>query len=155
MLTFDAITGNNDRHFYNWGIIENIREKFPPSFSPIYDSARALFWNFGDDKITNVCASPDMREEQIKKYCKNSKSKIGIEGENNLNHFELVEHAMRNYPDHRNCMIQVIKNAEMVQEKELLETTYCLLLTRQRRELIEDCLNYRKNKLSVIAKNYD
>jgi hypothetical protein len=43
MLVFDALTGNNDRHFYNWGVIKHIENKKKPTFAPIYDSARGLF----------------------------------------------------------------------------------------------------------------
>ncbi|MDD2385514.1 MAG: HipA domain-containing protein [Bacteroidales bacterium] len=45
MLVFDAIVGNNDRHFYNWGILKNIKNHVAPIFAPIYDTARGLFWN--------------------------------------------------------------------------------------------------------------
>jgi HipA-like C-terminal domain len=45
LLIFDAIVGNNDRHFYNWGIIKDITDTIPPKFSPIFDTARGLFWN--------------------------------------------------------------------------------------------------------------
>lgn len=43
MIAFDALVGNNDRHFYNWGVIDTIkRSKKRPKFAPIYDSARGL-----------------------------------------------------------------------------------------------------------------
>ncbi len=45
MLTFDALIGHNDRHPYNWGVISPIRKAKSPRFSPVYDTARALFWN--------------------------------------------------------------------------------------------------------------
>ncbi|MEX2589735.1 MAG: HipA domain-containing protein, partial [Chitinophagales bacterium] len=72
MLTFDAITGNNDRHFYNWGVITDIQNVKLPKFAPIYDTARALFWNFPDDKIDNITQNDEMANIQIEKYGKNS-----------------------------------------------------------------------------------
>ncbi|MEZ4948259.1 MAG: hypothetical protein R2784_02520 [Saprospiraceae bacterium] len=51
LLLFDALVGNNDRHFYNWGVITNIRKNHRPFFSPIYDTARGLFWNLSDSRI--------------------------------------------------------------------------------------------------------
>lgn len=48
MLVFDAIVGNNDRHYYNWGVITDTYGKEQPRFSPIYDTARALFWNLSE-----------------------------------------------------------------------------------------------------------
>jgi len=51
LLLYDAWVGNNDRHFYNWGIVRSIRQSFTPYFSPVYDTARGLFWNDDEDKI--------------------------------------------------------------------------------------------------------
>lgn len=36
LLLYDAWVGNNDRHFYNWGIVRSIRQSFTPYFSPVY-----------------------------------------------------------------------------------------------------------------------
>jgi len=155
MLTFDAITGNNDRHFYNWGVITNVKKETLPVFSPIYDTARALFWNYSDDKIKNVCASEAMRIIQIEKYGSNSKSKIGIEGCKNLNHFQLIEEILKLFHDYRDIVVSLIKKLVSIDESELLNDDYRLLLSHQRRELILDCLNYRKQKLLTIARNYD
>ena len=52
MVFFDAIVGNNDRHFYNWGVIRSIaQDEIEPCFSPVYDTARGLFWNFPEEKM--------------------------------------------------------------------------------------------------------
>jgi len=42
MLLFDAIVGNNDRHFYNWGLLPTYVTKKKPIFAPIYDTARGV-----------------------------------------------------------------------------------------------------------------
>jgi hypothetical protein len=52
MIAFDAIVGNNDRHFYNWGVINTVKKMGkPPKFAPIYDSARGLMWNESEQNI--------------------------------------------------------------------------------------------------------
>jgi hypothetical protein len=51
MILFDAMVGNNDRHFYNYGTIESISTNSIPRFTPIYDTARGLLWNISDKKI--------------------------------------------------------------------------------------------------------
>ncbi len=44
MLIFDALVGNNDRHFYNWAIIRPVKRiQIAPRFAPIYDTARGSF----------------------------------------------------------------------------------------------------------------
>ena len=35
LIAFDAVAGNNDRHFFNWGVITQITGARPPRFSPI------------------------------------------------------------------------------------------------------------------------
>lgn len=55
MITFDALVGNNDRHFYNWGVIDSKKKTYKAlKLSPIYDSARGLLWNFSDQNIINL-----------------------------------------------------------------------------------------------------
>jgi hypothetical protein len=43
LVIFDAVVGNNDRHFFNWGVIRSVESNFQPFFSPVYDTARGLF----------------------------------------------------------------------------------------------------------------
>ena len=79
MLLFDALVGNNDRHFYNWGVVRSITQAFQPYFAPVYDTARGLFWNDTDEKLENRYINHS--ESYLKKYCENSRPKIGWEGE--------------------------------------------------------------------------
>ena len=155
MLTFDAITGNNDRHFYNWGVITDIQNIKLPKFAPIYDTARALFWNFPDDKINNVTQNNKMANIQIEKYGKKSKPKMGIEDRNNPNHFKFIEEAYIRFSDYAHSITKVIKNSLEADETKLIDEEYRYLLSNDRRKLIKDCLNYRKDKLSQIAEKYD
>ena len=155
MLTFDAITGNNDRHFYNWGVITDVQNIKLPKSAPIYDTARALFWNFPDDKIDNVTQNDEMANIQIEKYGKNSKPKMGIEDQNNPNHFKFIEETYIRFPDYTHCITKVIKDSLEVDETTLIDEEYRYLLNEERRKLIKDCLDYRKNKLSQIAENHD
>lgn len=38
LIIFDVVIGNNDRHFFNWGVIRLIENRFQPFFSPVYDT---------------------------------------------------------------------------------------------------------------------
>jgi len=89
LIIFDALVGNNDRHFFNWGIVRSVEGGFKPYFSPVYDTARGLFWNYSEEKLAGVIAANKAIDSHITKYCKTSRPKIGWEGEKNLNHFEL------------------------------------------------------------------
>lgn len=155
MLAFDAITGNNDRHFYNWGVITDIQNIKKPKFAPVYDTARALFWNFSDEKVHNVTRNTEMIRVQIEKYGKNSKPKMGIENRNNPNHFKFMKEAYSRFPAYSHSITNVINHALDVNEGKLIDEQYRYLLSESRRKLIKDCLHYRKQKLSKIAKEYD
>ncbi len=92
MIAFDAIVGNNDRHFYNWGVISKVK-KSPGSsrFSPIYDSARGLLWNFSDETIKKYFEAKKNGGMKVDKYINNAKPRISIEKNKNANHFELIK----------------------------------------------------------------
>jgi len=98
MITFDGLVGNNDRHFYNWGVIINIRKssKTKPTFSPIYDSARGLFWNFSDDNIKKQYDNHKKGGKKIVTYIKNARPRISVEVNKDANHFELIKEVKYN-----------------------------------------------------------
>lgn len=91
MLLFDAIVGNNDRHFFNWGIVEHPEGKTRPRFAPIYDTARAFFWNTSERKLRALRRDPEQYTRKIEDYARRSKPKIGWDDRPELNHFDLVE----------------------------------------------------------------
>src|SRR5690606_34842765 len=91
MIIFDAVVGNNDRHFYNWGIISSpIKSKVEPYFSPLYDSARGLFWNEHVSTIGNYLDN----SSKLNKYVHKSCPRISISSNPKANHFDLVAHIL-------------------------------------------------------------
>ena len=102
LLIFDALVGNNDRHFYNWAVIRSLITGEKPNFSPIYDSARGLFWNDSEEKIKEIYYDKNRISSYISKYSEGSTPKIGWEGISKLNHFDLVE-KIKSLPFVTNC----------------------------------------------------
>lgn len=96
MLIFDGLVGNNDRHFYNWGVIRNLKSSGNPCFSPIYDTARGLFWNEHERKIITLYQNSKELNNYLKKYSVNSKPKTGIDGDPSINHFQLLDYLYNN-----------------------------------------------------------
>ena len=89
---FDSIVGNNDRHFYNWGVIDNTKKsKKLPKFAPIYDSARGLLWNYSDDSIKRNYQSHLQNGRKIVNYIENACPRISIEDDKLANHFTLIK----------------------------------------------------------------
>lgn len=90
MLLFDALIGNNDRHYFNWGVITHLRQNRKPYFSPIYDTARGLLWNLSETKLLSLFSNKQL-DTYLIKYLNGSKPKIGVDGIKDLNHFMLAE----------------------------------------------------------------
>lgn len=91
MIIFDAIVGNNDRHFYNWGVITSAKKTtWKPVFSPVYDSARGLFWNVKDDQLLKFLKY----ESKLEKYIQGSCPRISTQTNKSANHFELVQYIL-------------------------------------------------------------
>jgi hypothetical protein len=150
LLVFDAVIGNNDRHFYNWGIITNFAKTQPPRFSPIYDTARGLFWNKKEDWIQTIIKQPERLQKTIKKYIDSSQPKTGWEGDQNLNHFTLIERIYRK--DERFCdvCLELLNFENLKKVVDLLHSDFKLFMSQERRYLIECCLRLRYERLNEI-----
>lgn len=151
LLVFDALIGNNDRHFYNWAVIRSLRNGEKPVFSPIYDSARGLFWNDSEEKIKAIYNDKSRIDAYISKYSEGSTPKIGWDGISKLNHFDLVE-KLNTLPFVINC-----STMHYVCSKETLNTAFLVidkefsgLLSAERKALIKKCLEYRHNRIKKI-----
>ena len=145
MLVFDAIVGNNDRHHYNWGVVVHGHRRHEPYFSPIYDSARALFWNDSESKLEMIKKDPDPRRLPafIARYVKNSRPKTGWDGVNRPNHFALIQKIYQNYPDL--CLVMsALCHPQLLQSiQETLNSEFGPLMSALRREMILHCLEHR------------
>jgi hypothetical protein len=76
MLVFDCLIGSMDRHPRNWGVIRPSKEPVHFRFAPIYDSARALLWDYPDEKVKRIVAN----EADLQRYVKRSAPRIGLPG---------------------------------------------------------------------------
>jgi len=148
LIIFDALVGNNDRHFFNWGVIRSIESRFKPYFSPVYDTARGLFWNYSENKVYDILVVNKTVDAQIKKYCNGSRPKIGWEGVKNPNHFQLFKKIYDSEfyisRDEIKAMLsQNILNT-MLQE---IDAGFRSLMSENRVILISKCLEYRFNEM--------
>lgn len=151
LIIFDALVGNNDRHFFNWGVIRSIDGSFQPYFSPVYDTARGLFWNDSEEKLRGIVEVNKMVDSHIKKYSKSSRPKIGWEDEKNLNHFQLFK---KIYENEFYISAADIKGLFPSSILELMLTevrqNFQPLMTVNRITMICKCLEYRFNELKKM-----
>jgi len=151
MLVFDAVTGNNDRHFYNWGVVKDIKSKKCPKFAPVYDSARGLFWNDSEAKLEKWYDDPNQIKNRIQKYSEGSRPKIGWEEVDDLNHFELIERIYKEEPTYKEICASLISKENLDKMIKFLDVNFNSYLTSKRIELIKMCLVYRYDRLNAIV----
>lgn len=128
LLAFDAIIGNNDRHFYNWAVITDLEGKKAPTFSPIYDTARGLFWNVPESTIEKKYYQGKGKNEKIntvalEAYIQSSRPKIGWEDWNEkkeINHFQLLELIYKYYPEYQNICKNLFNSLNLQNIQNLL-----------------------------------
>lgn len=152
LLLFDAMVGNNDRHYYNWAVIQPFDNKGKVRFSPVYDTARGLFWNASDDQLAMRIRQKDV-ERYIKKYSDGSKPKLGWNDAGDLNHFRMVKEIFDNHfyitqDDVRN----LFRQETIVAMKEMIKKEFTPFFSNERLLMINECLDYRYNTIWEIIK---
>lgn len=143
MLTFDALVGNNDRHFYNWGVIDTKKKTSKlPSFAPIYDSARGLFWNSSDDNCKKILINHKIGGKRVTKYIDNACPRISIENNRQANHFELIDLIKRYNKDYQSVINEL---ASLENENKVL--------VMLKKEFFHFFSNDRCEVITIIIKN--
>jgi hypothetical protein len=151
MLLFDAWVGNNDRHFYNWGVITDIKGRQKPCFSPVYDTARGLFWNYTEQKIVSLSKNSKELDAQIKKYIAGSCPKIGWDNEVDINHIRLVELiAKYNFGIKRETIHDLFSEENLNNCKKLIHEEFHGLLSSERIYVLNRCLERRIEEIRKV-----
>jgi hypothetical protein len=151
MLLFDCLTGNNDRHYYNWGVVTHIKNKHEPYFSPIYDTARGLYWNNDEKFILSLHNdSEEAQNKRINKYVKNSVPKVSIPGNGKCNHFHLIEFLNNNKYIKKKHVARWTNEKSLEQTLSILNKDFVKLFTQERRLILEKILNLRFQTLKGI-----
>jgi len=152
MITYDAIVGNNDRHFYNWGLISNVRKVNDKrvKFAPIYDTARALFWNDTEDKIKEILSRIQSGQTSIESFCNKSKPRFSFINKTDSNHFDLIRFLSGYKKEYRSCIIELVSEEKENTVINKLKACDYRSISKERIKLINMVLQYRFQKLREI-----
>ena len=143
LLLFDAMVGNNDRHYYNWAVIQPFDKRMKARLSPIYDTARGLFWNASDEQLAMRIKQKDIAR-YVKKYSDSSKPKLGWKDAGDLNHFRMVKEIYDSQFYITRDEIRHLFSSEMLAGmKETIRKEFGRLLSKERTLMINECLDYR------------
>lgn len=150
LITFDAIVGNNDRHFYNWGVIGDIKSNYNKKveFSPIYDTARGLLWNTVESQIQQMYKQyKNGSKDQILAFLKKSKPRFSFIGNPKANHFELIEHLIGYKTEYKEAIARLISPESQKCAIFKLKETIFRYFSSERCYLIVEILNLRFEQL--------
>ncbi len=151
LITFDALVGNNDRHFYNWGVIDYKKKTSKiPKFAPFYDSARGLLWNFDDENVRNHMKAHNSGAKKVIRYIENALPRISCDENTAANHFELVDSLYRLSDEYKEIIIDLSSKEKEEKVLELLKNEFKQFFIRERYELIVLILVLRFQKIRSI-----
>lgn len=150
MLLFDIFVGNNDRHHYNWGVVESLKERSKPTLAPIYDTARGLYWNTSDEKIIQWYRDSQF-SKMIENYCEKSSPKICWSQDNDITHFTLLNELYKSKLGLSRAQIQEFYagiDLDIMIIK--LNEEFSDLIIPQRLMIIIETLKYRYKRIQQI-----
>lgn len=151
MLTFDALVGNNDRHFYNWGIITTKKKSNQmPRFAPIYDSARGLLWNFSDVNVIKYKKLQQSNGKQVVKYINDACPRVSVEGNSEINHFDLIAFLKTNSSEYLQTINELSSLENETAILKMLKLEFYPFFIKERGELISYILTERFKKIREI-----
>lgn len=143
MLAFDCLIGHNDRHPYNWGVIVPIYKIQSPRFAPIFDTARALFWNVPEKRIQQMLTD----KQQLETYIRNCEPPFGWWGEPNVDFFRLMGLIWQSSDKYRPHIEKLLNEQAMEDALRMVDKEFSDLMSPARRQLIKECLHLRYRKL--------
>lgn len=151
MLTFDALVGANDRHFYNWGVIENKKlTNKNPKFAPIYDTARGLLWNFSDDNIVEHYKNLKTGGKKIENYIRKASPRISFEKKQDANHFDIIKFLKKRHGDYKKIINDLSSRNNEEKVINMIQKEFSRYIIPERTELITYIIRERFNKVSEL-----
>jgi hypothetical protein len=151
MLTFDALIGHNDRHPYNWGVIVPVRKEGTPRFAPVYDTARALFWQNDEEYVSQALETDSPK---LAKYIRKCVVPLGWDGETKVDFFRLIGLIWKSYECYRPNIEKFLAVAPLEKSISCLDKEFGLLMSPNRRELIKKCLRQRQELLCESVQKF-
>ncbi|MCR4872099.1 MAG: HipA domain-containing protein [Bacteroidales bacterium] len=149
---YDAMVGNNDRHFFNWAVVQPFEKSKSAYFSPVYDTARGLFWNVSDNRLQMRVENKDMAR-YVQKYCDSSRPKLGWEGVDDINHFSLVKEIFDNqFYIKQDEVFYLFRKDILTQMRKTINDEFGRLLSNVRKTMINECLIYRYKRIKEIIR---
>ncbi len=148
MLTFDALIGHNDRHPYNWGVIVPLRKSSPPRFSPVYDTARALYCTNPEKRIGQMLTNA----VQFERYIKDCAPPVGWDSLPGVDFFTLIALIWQDFAVYRSNIERFLDDGALRGSVIILRKEFSQLMSAESCELLEQCLRLRQQRLKEVVR---
>jgi hypothetical protein len=155
VFIFDALLGNNDRHFYNWAVIRPVRRgSRQPKLAPIYDSARGMCWNHSEDSVVKWLSLLDQPNwKKYDRYLTGASPRFSLESDKEVNHFEFIQHLCQLKKSYLSLAKQLSSQKTEAKVSELLNTDFATLFSPKRRQLMTRIIHDRFATIRSITSN--
>jgi HipA-like C-terminal domain len=151
MIAFDALAGNNDRHFYNWGVIDTKKKTSKlPTFAPLYDSARGLLWNVSDENCKHFLKLHKQNGKKVVNYIEEASPRISIEENKEANHFQLIDFIKIYNKEYKQIVLSLASNENQEKVIRMLQKEFFPMFILERCELIKTIIEARFNRIRSI-----
>lgn len=153
VLIYDALLGNNDRHFYNWAVIRPVRKNgAPPRLAPVYDSARGMFWNHAEPAIVRwlgLLRNPDWKK--YRGYLDGAAPRFSLENNKEVNHFDLIEDLCQRENRYLTHAVDLSSVANQTAVVALLYSEFDRLFSPERLQLMARLIEDRFSQIRFIT----
>lgn len=149
MLAFDCLIGHNDRHPYNWGVIVPIYKLHAPRFSPVFDTARALFWNVPETRVRQMVSD----RKQLETYISKCVPPFSWDKDPDVDFFRLMALIWKQFDEYKPHINKFINETALEQTRRIIDTEFFDLMSSDRRQLIKECLHLRFRKLNETIRS--
>lgn len=149
MLAFDCLIGHNDRHPYNWGVIVPIFKAQSPRFSPVFDTARALFWNVPETRVKQMLSD----RRQLETYIAKCAPPFSWDKEPGVDFFRLIGLIWEHFDKYKPHIEKFLEESPLNDTFQMVDKEFGGLMSSERRQLIRECLHLRHHKLVEAIKS--
>lgn len=143
IIIMDALTGEADRHYENWGIC-HIKNEY--HLLPSFDNSCCLLHVFRDEKAIES----KLKNKTIEDYSLSSPCKISIKGLS-CTHFEFIDYLIENLPNEiKEEFIKDIRKLKKINNKYIKDTVNKIpeeLCSRKHKDLVIEYVICRRDIL--------
>jgi hypothetical protein len=113
--------------------------------------ARGLIWNWSDEALKQHLKNYEQGGKKIDKYIKKASPRISIEGNANINHFDLVAHVHTQYPKYQETINELLSFNNQQLVLEMYNREFAKFFIHERNQLVKLIVNTRFNNLRKLT----